>query len=118
MRAVARLSLFERTRVTRLLDEYCADGSAQANPARPRYVFSIRGTAVTLVEERRSFADPKQWTRSPIAQFRRAATSSLWTLYWRDRNGRWHLFQPRPGSRRLEVLLQVVEEDATCIFFG
>ena len=115
---MARLSLFERTRVTRLFSGYWADVSSVSNSAWPRYTFSIRGTAVTLVEERRSFSDPKEWTRSPIAQFRRAETSSIWTLYWRDQKGRWHLFQPRPGSRRLEVLLQVVEEDATHIFFG
>ena len=115
---MARLTPFEHLRVTRLLSEYCADPRAGSDPTRPRYTFTIRGAAVTLVEERPNFSNPKEWTRSSIAQFRRAATSSLWTLYWRDRNGRWHLFQPRPGSRRLEVLLQVVEEDATCIFFG
>jgi len=42
--------------------------------------------------------------------------SRAWTLYWRDRNLRWHRFEEIPPVRDLAELLPVV--DAEPIFYG
>jgi hypothetical protein len=53
-----------------------------------------------------------------VARLRYTAKSGVWTLYWNDRNGRWHrydLIEPTPDIR---VLLDEVDRDPTCIFWG
>jgi len=35
-----------------------------------------------------------EWTRFPIARLHYTKTTGLWTLYWRDRNLKFHRYQP------------------------
>ncbi len=59
-----------------------------------------------------------EWTSRGVARLRYTTKVGLWTLYWSDRNGRWHrydLIEPAPDVR---VLLDEVDRDPTCIFWG
>ena len=58
------------------------------------------------------------WTRLPIAQFRFDPSTACLSLWWRDRNIKWHQFEEAAPSRDIETLLLVVNEDATAIFWG
>jgi hypothetical protein len=58
------------------------------------------------------------WTRSPVAQLRYTAASRAWTLYWPDRNLRWHLYPDLPAKRPVQELLDELEGDPTGIFWG
>ena len=40
-----------------------------------------------------------------------------WSLYWADRNGRWHRYDDlEPGP--VDKVLNEIEADPTCIFWG
>ena len=53
----------------------------------------------------------------PVAQLRYTTDNNTWTLYWADRNGRWHRYQEtEPGT--VEQLLNEIDQDPTCIFWG
>jgi len=41
-----------------------------------------------------------------------------WTLYWRDRNQRWHKYDLIAPSPDILTLLDEVDRDPTCIFWG
>jgi hypothetical protein len=43
--------------------------------------------------------------------------TNLWTLYWADRNSRWHVFDPIDPAKVGEILDEI-ELDRTCIFWG
>ncbi len=75
---------------------------------------------VTIVECRPQWrADPgAEWTRFPIARLRYTKTTKLWTLYWRDRNLRFHAYDLAAPSESVEVLLTAVDRDPTAIFWG
>lgn len=75
---------------------------------------------VTIVEcHRRGRADPGgEWTRFPIARLRYARTTRLWSLLWRDRNLRFHVYGPLAPSESVEDLLAEVERDPSAIFWG
>src|SRR3954454_13889120 len=49
---------------------------------------------LTIVERRTPWREDfgPEWTSFPIARLRYTATSKLWTLYWRDRHLRFHLY--------------------------
>jgi len=112
------LSDFEKRRITKLFTAY-------ADKRVPKHIrhqltigFAIKRTAVTLFERRPAFRRPGEWTESSIARFRRQPSGKLWTLYWRDRHSRWHIFPPVKPSESLEDLLQAVDRDETGIFYG
>jgi Protein of unknown function (DUF3024) len=75
---------------------------------------------VTIVECRPPWAAEMgtEWTRFPIARLRYTKYSSLWSLYWRDRNLRFHEYDRVPPSPRIEDLLAEVDRDPTAIFWG
>lgn len=77
-----------------------------------------RGSKVTLVEQRPHWKDPAVWGDSPVAQFRFNSDHGDWSLYWRDRNQRWHPYEDHAGSKNIKRLLAEVDEDPTGIFWG
>ena len=58
------------------------------------------------------------WTRHPIARFRYTRSTGQWSLYWRDRNLRFHEYDRVAPTDRLEELLMELDLDPTAIFWG
>lgn len=95
---------------------------ARRVPARMRdqvqFGFTERAGRVTIVE-RRPPVYPEldlEWTSKPVAQLRFAEHG--WTLYWADRNGRWHRYPHVAPSATPVPLLAEVDRDPTGIFWG
>lgn len=59
-----------------------------------------------------------EWTRFPVARLRYTKRTGLWSLYWRDRNLRFHAYDRVPASASIEDLLVEVDRDPTAIFWG
>jgi Protein of unknown function (DUF3024) len=78
----------------------------------PRYL--------TIVECRPPWREGlgSDWTRSPIARLRYTRADRSWTLYWRDRHSRFHLYDRLAPSPRVEDLFTEIERDPTAIFWG
>jgi hypothetical protein len=74
---------------------------------------------LTIVERRSPWhADlGPEWTSSPIARLR-YTTDQTWTLYWRDRNLRFHNYDQLAPSNQVENLLNELDHDPTHIFWG
>ena len=75
---------------------------------------------LTIVECRAPWRadDGSEWTRHPVARFRYTRSTGQWSLYWRDRNLRFHAYDLVPPTPRLEDLLREVDLDPTAIFWG
>jgi len=112
------LSNFEKRRITKLLTAYAVKRILKNIQHQLTISFDIKGTAFTLFERRPASRRPGEWTTTSIARFRREPSGKPWTLYWRDRNSRWHISPPVKSSRSIEALLQAVDRDETGIFYG
>jgi DUF3024 family protein len=75
---------------------------------------------MTIVECRPPWRghEDEEWTRFPIARLRYTKATGLWSLYWRDRNLRFHEYDLLPASSSVGDLLVEVERDPTAIFWG
>lgn len=75
---------------------------------------------VTIVECRPPLPDDMgaEWTRLPIARLRYTKATGLWSLWWRDRNLRFHAYDLVAPSATVEDLLAEVDRDPTAIFWG
>lgn len=59
-----------------------------------------------------------EWTRVPVARLRYTKTRTRWSLYWPDRNGRFHEYDLAKPSPQVQDLLAEIDADPTCIFWG
>jgi len=98
---------------------YCVSRVPSEFLDRIRVEATIRGRSVTIVECRppwRKDVGP-EWSRQRVAQMRYDADAKLWTLYWADRHGRWHVFDLIEPARA-GAILDEIELDRTNIFWG
>jgi hypothetical protein len=97
---------------------YCERRVPQSVRDHIQLQYRFRGNSVTLFERRPALLEPGIWTEFAVAQFRFDPGTSRWTLYCRDRNGRWHGYDKVDASSDLADLLREVDEDSTGIFWG
>ena len=100
------------------LETYCEQRVPQHVRNKVRLGFRFRGNTVTLYEERVDFIDPERWIEIVVAQFRFDLKSREWTLYWPDRNSKWHVYYDVDSTKEFDSLLKEVSEDPTGIFWG
>ena len=76
-------------------------------------------STITIVEYRPLWqGGPGAWTRLPIAQLRYDASAGTWTLYWADRNRRWHRYDHLDPTLQLDELLKEIDQDPLSLFWG
>jgi len=104
--------------VNRQLGDYCRGKVPPSASDRLRISFSVDRMGVTLLEERPRVDRPREWFAVPVARFRYSQVEDTWTLYWCDRNLRWHRYAQANPARTLKPLLREVDRDPTGIFWG
>jgi hypothetical protein len=114
----AVLPKFELRLVERLLDRFYDRRLLAHVQHQIRLHHTIRGNSITLFEIRPGFDNSAVWAKTPIARFRFDAATSLWSLYWHDRNQRWRPHEDLTPTRNFEALLAEVDRDPTSIFWG
>lgn len=87
---------------------------------RVRIECEAAGRDVTVVEcqRARGLVSDQEWMRSPVARLRYLKSRGVWTLYWRDRDEKWHPYREVPPSPAIDDLLREVDRDPTAIFWG
>jgi DUF3024 family protein len=100
------------------IKRFCADESPVEFAHQLRVVHTVRGNSVTLAESRPPWDGiGTEWIDVPFAQLRYSTQSTNWSLYWADRNSKWHPYDEiAPGP--LSSMLAEIDEDPTCIFKG
>jgi hypothetical protein len=75
---------------------------------------------VTILECRPPWREDygPEWTRMPIARLRYVGSTRLWTLYYHRHTGRWERYPLLAPTRRIDELLNEVDRDPICIFWG
>jgi len=83
-----------------------------------RIEYSVRGSAITIVERRPPWSElvGPEWSTTRVAQLR--YDSGLWTLYCSDRNDRLWLYDEADPAPDVRPLLAAIDDDVTGIFWG
>ncbi len=99
---------------------YCESRVPPEHRDQVRVEHDVRGRSVSILECRAPWRPDlgTEWTRTRIAQLRYDTDARRWTLYWADRNARWHRYDLIDSSDRVEDLLSEIDADRTCIFWG
>lgn len=110
-----------RRQVERELADFCEKRMPVHVRDQVRLEYEIRGNAATIVECRvpwRPKSSDEPWTRLAVAKLRFDPSQLKWTLHWRDRNERWHVYERIKPSPTISDLLREVDRDPTAIFWG
>jgi len=98
--------------------KYCRAPDAATHRNQLRLEAIVRGNAVTIFDCRPLWhSNLTGWCKLEVAKLRYSASGQRWSLYWADRNGRWHRYDGlEPGSG--DEMLNEIDRDPTCIFWG
>lgn len=99
------------------LAEFCRSHSSET-VADLRYEYAFAANAALLIERRPSFMNAAEWTSRPVAKFRYSEGKGVWTLYWGDRNDKWHRVSSAKAAPSIESLLAEVLADPSGVFWG
>ncbi|MGI8433448.1 MAG: DUF3024 domain-containing protein [Nocardioidaceae bacterium] len=86
--------------------------------AQLRVEADVETQHVTIVEVRPPWDGVGEPTRFPIARLRYAATTGLWSLYWRDRNLKFHVYDRKRPTKSVQALLDYLDDSGDPIFWG
>lgn len=73
---------------------------------------------VTIYETRPPYNGKGNWSVSPVARLRYTATNGQWSLYWRDRNLKFHEYKRTHPTENVQSLLDYLDSGADPIFWG
>lgn len=84
-----------------------------------RIELDVSDRAITIVECRPPWHPDMgpQWTRFPIARLRYTKSRGELSLYWRDRNLKFHEYDLAEPSPNIQDLLDEIDSDPTSIFW-
>jgi len=86
-----------------------------------RLELDVSDRAITILECRPPWNPARtepEWTRFPIARLRYTKSRSEWSLYWRDRNLKFHRYDLVEPSADIGELIAEIDRDPTALFWG
>jgi hypothetical protein len=98
--------------------KYCEGKVPSEYQNEIRMSYKFRGNDLTIFESRPGMLDKSEWHDIAIAKLKYSDQNGKWTLYCADRNGKWHVYVERDPTTDLQELLDEVDDDPTCIFYG
>jgi len=103
-----------------LVEAYCETRVPEHARDEVRLECSRRGNRITISERRPPWGVDlgPEWTDFKVAQLRYDPPERSWSLYCRDRNERWFLYDNIQPSPSVVPLLAEVDEDPTGIPWG
>lgn len=85
-----------------------------------RYDLDVTDRTATILECRPPWRPDfgPEWTRHPLARLRYTKTRVEWSLYWCDRNLKFHEYDLVPPTFLVDELMAEIDRDPTSIFWG
>lgn len=87
---------------------------------RPELDIDVRlnGQSVEVFEIRPDWQDKAKKMETPVAKATYVRSKNHWRMFWMRRDLKWHGYEPNSEVRSLEAVLNVVDRDEFCCFFG
>jgi hypothetical protein len=80
--------------------------------------FRVAGQSVEIFEIRPQWNKPEVRREHPIAKATFVKSQSVWRVYWKRRDLKWHRYEPVPTVATLEEFVILVNEDEHSCFWG
>lgn len=111
-------SEIELKRIDNIIGAFCERRIPPHVRDQLRLEYETKRHDVVLFERRPDYGGRIGVIDSPVAKFKFVRTVGEWRLFWQRADLKWHLYEPLPRSRELEVLVAGVDDDPYGCFFG
>ena len=108
----------EMARIEKVVGGFCAGRTNPEIRHKLRLEYSVRRHDIEIFEVRPHWRNPGEEMNTEVAKIKYVRKSNEWRLYWMRQDLKWHSYEPHPVGRSLEELVEVVDHDAYCAFFG
>ncbi|MCW8830730.1 MAG: DUF3024 domain-containing protein [Gammaproteobacteria bacterium] len=112
------LSEFEIRKIEKIVGEYCANKTPPHIKDKLQITFKIINNEVWIYEKRPIWNNPSEWSEMPVAKTKYILKTKQWTLYWADRNSKWHIYNEIRPNKDIKKIIQEIDNDPTGIFWG
>jgi len=80
--------------------------------------FRVKGQSIELFEIRPQWNRPSVKRENAYAKATFVRTRSVWRVFWKRADLKWHSYEPVPEVSAVEDFLAVVQKDEYACFFG
>lgn len=101
-----------------ILDDFCQKEIPLEVQDKLRLGHLTKGMTITLLSFRPMWNNPSEWRGAGVARFRYTKKTGLWSLYQIMSNGKWTRYPQLEPQEDFQVLMNEVDADPTCIFWG
>jgi hypothetical protein len=115
---VLAFSEIELKRIKTIVEPFCARRSPAHARHQVRTEYRVKGHDVLIVEVRTVWDDPSRWMEHGVAKIRFNRKAGEWRLFWQRASLKWEAYEPRATDLDLAVLVDEVDRDPRCSFFG
>ena len=108
----------ELQRIKQIVGGFCQEKIPDHRRSQIKVYYEIRGYDVKIIESRPDFMRNHEWTETPIARLKYDPDTFVWQLYWMRASGRWEKYAGLQSTNRLRSLIEEIEKDPCCVFWG
>jgi hypothetical protein len=105
-------------RIERKLTKYCEKKVPITIRNKVSLHYKIKGNSIFLYEKRPHYLLKDKILEEPVAKIKYLPNSKEWQLFYQDRNLRWHEYWDLGPEKAISKLIEEIDEDPTCIFWG
>jgi hypothetical protein len=111
-------SEIELARIEKAVGRFCKRRTNPAIRDKLRLEYSVNRHDIEIFEIRPHWRNPDEEIESSVAKIKYLRSSNEWKLYWMRQDLKWHSYEPHSVGKNLEELVDVVDKDEYCCFFG
>ena len=111
-------SEIELKRIDNLVGEMCRNLTNPEFKDELSLEYKVQGHDVVVFEKRPGYGKHVGGMETDAAKIKYVRTKSEWRLYWMRQDLKWHGYEMLSSSKKLEDLVEEIEKDPFCCFFG
>jgi len=100
------------------IQRWCDERVPEQYRDKIRVICAVGRGYVTIFETRPDWRGGPEWTEFPIARLCYHTGTGQWTIYWRDRNLKFHKYERKRPTKNVQSLLDYIGSHEDPIFFG
>lgn len=112
------LSLSQNELAEKQIKDYCKNKIPQDIQDQISMKYIIKANTIILIESRPKWNDKTVWTNLEIAKMKFDIKLKKWKLYYPRSNNKWYLYEDLKEKLEIKSLLQEIDKDPLCVFWG
>ena len=82
------------------------------------YRVDINNLECIVSAVRPAFDDKTRRITHPLAKAKWVGTRQVWRLFWMRADLKWHAYEPMPEAKTMKKVMDAIDRDSHCCFFG